>query len=340
MQSTRSKLKNTDCKYPAALKFYFLAILLPTLLVFGCNGSLSSKNTNPIILKARALEIITQALDDQDPRIRANAIEVIAATGQTRLMPKVQRLLKDNSVGIKFAAALAIGDTKYKLAKTSLQSSLNDPDQNVKIAAAYALSKIGSSNSLGIVRKAVASKDPIIRANAALLLGKSGDKGALRLLKWAAQDPDSDDRVRFSVLEARARLGDEKVLRRLWALVFSSYADDRDMAIRALGALGTEKAKDILITKLDDEVPEVRLSAAEQIGLLGDTTGEPEVIKALTTNRSPNLDQKDIDRLNIYAAMAIGQIRTQNLKNFLPKLLNNPSKRVRLAAAKAVFLSF
>jgi hypothetical protein len=159
----------------------------------------------------------------------------------------------------------------------------------------------------------------------------------LNVLKSVQDDKYSGDKVRFQVLEARARLGDEEVLQRLWAVVYSAYADDRILGIRAIGALGTPRARDILVTKLDDAVLEVRLAAAEQLGKLGDKTGEPEVLEVFEKNLAAGPDKQASERVNVLAALAIGQIRTPALTKYLPPLLKNESKYVRIAAAKAVF---
>ncbi len=288
-------------------------------------------------LVPEAARIIREGLADSDPQIRANAIEVVAAAQRTELMPEVQRLLKDDFVPVRFAAALAVGDTRYYPAKSMVQRLLNAPDENSKIAAAYAMSKLGVPEHFELVRKAMTSMDQTVRANAAVLLGKSGDKNALKLLCWALNDKDSDDKVRFQTAEARARLGDETVFPKLWAIALSSYADDRVIGVRAMGALGTAKAREVLITKLDDEILEVRLTAAEQLGSLGDNTGEPEVLDVFSKDLTAAMDKEGRERVNVLAAMAIGRIGTSRLARFLPVLLKNESKFVRLAAAKAVF---
>lgn len=319
----------------SAFSFVFLAFT-----VFGCNDSLrivSGGGAGVNSLVPAATGIILEGLADDDPRVRANAIEVVAATRRTELMPEVQRLLRDDFVPVRFAAALAVGDTEYRPAKSVVKRLLKAPDENSKIAAAYAMGKLGSAENFGLVRKAIKNKDQTVRANATILLGKIGDKRVLKLLYWALIDEDSDDKVRFQTVEARAMLGDEKILHKLWAIVFSSYADDRIMGIKAMGALGTEKAKEVLITKLDDEILEVRLAAAEQLGMLGDTTGEPEVLEVFTKNLTAGLDKKGLKRVNVLTALAIGQIGTAAVTKFLPQLLENESKFVRIAAAKAVF---
>ncbi len=311
------------------------------VLICGCDNSLQEAYfpAGGLVteLVPEATQIILEDLADADPRIRANAIEVVADTRQVRLMPKVQRLLKDDFVPVRFAAALAVGDLAYSLAKPSVKQLLEDRNENIRIAADYAMSKLGTGSGFELVRKAIASDDQTVRANAAFLLGKSGDTSSLKWLWWTLRDKDSDYKAKFNAVEAIARLGDERIDEKILAMLISTYADDRVVGIKAMGALGTERAKSFLITKLDDDVLEVRLTAAEQLGMLGETTGEREVLEVFTKNLIEGLDKEELERVNTLTALAIGQVGTANLTKFLPQLLKNESKFVRIAAAKAVF---
>ena len=49
------------------------------------------------------------------------------------------------------------------------------------------------------------------------------------------------------------------------------------------------------------------------------------------------MDKNDLERVKVLTALAIGQIGTESFKKFLPQLLPDDSKFVRIAAAKAVF---
>jgi HEAT repeat protein len=314
--------------------------IVSAAIFFGCGQSLqadqlfSAKCEN---LLPQYKKIIYSALVDPDPRIRTNAIEVIASTEQSEYYSQMTALLKDPIVPVRFAAAVAIGDTGYSQAKETVKKLLEDPDRNVRIAAGYSLAKFGSSEGFNILGQAITDKDQTVRANATVLMGKTGDTKALKPLNWVLKDPDSDDKVRFQAVEAMARLGDESVFTKLWAMLISTYADDRAMGVRGMGALGTRKAKDVLYTVLDDEVAEVRLIAAEQLGMLGDTVGAPQVLEILQGKLPPHLDEEGIERIRVLAALATGEIATPDLTDFLPKLIADNSKFVRLAAAKAVF---
>jgi len=321
---------------------YALLFACLALFFFGCEESSQSMLgdyyvTNIASPQAEAYRIIQNALADTNPVARVNAIEVVATTGQVKLMPKVQRLLQDEFVPVRFAAALAVGDMQYSPLKNSVSPLLKDKDVNVIVAASYAMGRLGSAEYFEVIRKALNSNDQTVKANAAFLLGKTGDKDSLNLLKSAQEDKNSNDKVRFQILEARARLGDEEVLQKLWAIVYSAFADDRIMGIRAMGLLGTSKARDILVTKLDDNVLEVRLAAAAQLGRLRDRIGETEVLDVFENNLTASLDREANERANMLTALAIGEICTPALEKFLPQLLKNESQFVRIAAAKAVF---
>jgi len=343
MKSTFKKAKRQRVKDKFSLfTFYFLLFTLCFLLVSGCHDSLRAPYTpsdtaSPDDLISEAVRIVQQGLADENPLVGVNAIEVVAATKRIRLMPKVQRLLRDESVPVVFAAALAIGDMEYSLAKKEVAKLINAEDENIGIAAVYAMSRFGSSESFELLQKAIASNNQTIRANAVLLLGKSGDESALKFLYWALQHKDSDDKVRFQAAEAIAMLGDERIYPKLWTMLISAYADDRVMGVRAMGALGTIKAKNALITMLDDDILEVRLVAAEQLGMLGDTSGEPEVLDVFTKNLTADLDKESSERVNVLTALVIGRLCTPTLTKFLPQLLKSESKFVRIAAANAVF---
>lgn len=312
--------------------------------ISGCGDSSPSllsadPSTKVGALEQEALQIIQQALADPDAVARVNAIEVVGTTGRTDLMPGIQRLLQDPIVPVRYAACLAVGDVQYAPAQRMLYPLLQDRDSNVIIAASYAMGRLGATQYLEVIREAIQSQDQEVRANSAFLLGNIGDRGALKMLKWAQEDKNSSDKVRFQALEARAKLGDEDVLQRLWAIVLSAFADDRVMGIRALGALGTRKAQEILVTKLDDPVLEVRVVAAEQLGMLGDATGEPEVLDVFQKKLTAGMNRIAVERVNVMVALAIGHIGTPALTKYLPQLLKNESKYVRIAASKAVFQS-
>lgn len=319
-----------------------VVILTAMLFLSGCDAGqrgfdLSADGKiNVDRLRPGAIEIIRAGLADENPIIRSHAIEIVSATGTKELVSIVAKLLKDDLVPVRFAAAIVVGDMQYLAGEYAVRRLLNDKDGNAKIAAAYALTKLGKGNYSDIVRTALKSKDQTVRANATMLLGKLGDKSDIELLYRVRRRSDSADKVRIQALEAIAMLGDEKVYgaKSLYLLI-SENADDKVMGIRILGALDTAEAKNAIKTMLYEDIPEVRLCAAEQLGRLGDTSGRPEVVEYFK-RISQNRDEPSI--ANSMATMAIGRIGGGALTVYLPRLLRSRSKLIRLIAAQSVLL--
>ncbi len=325
------------------LNHVLFAALLCIFIAAGCKEELTITGPlgkpKPAKLKGEAEQILRDALTDTDPQIRAKAVEVVALVKQKRMMPQVQKLLVDEYVPVRFAAAVAVGDMEYYLARDTLKRLLKVPDENTKLGAAYALYKLGYKQYLEPIRKAVLSDDQTVRANAVVLLGKSGEPDVLKLLYWAKDDDYSEPKVRYQAAEAIARLGDEKIIPKLWTMLISKFVDNKIIGIRAMGALGTREAKEVLLTKLDDDILEVRLAAAEQLGMLGDISGQDIVISVFEEDLTQGLERDGYERVIVLTALAIGRIDTPAVSKYLPKLIEDESKLVRLAAAQAALLS-
>ena len=312
-----------------------------SLILFCAGCAQQDKNIadlNPEDLTASAKLIIADGLSDPDPRIRVNAIEAAVQTHQEQLMSKIQLMLVDDFVPVRFAAAVAVGDAEYYSAKPTLKRLLENADENTKLAAAYGLYKMGQKENITILKDALNSEDPVSCANAATLLGKAGDKSAIPLLYKVMADTEADDKAVFQAAMARAMLGDEEVVQRIWAMLISGYAEDRVIGVQSMGALGTRHAEEALVTMLEDELIEVRLAAAGELGHLGNKIGEQTVKNLFEQHAWAQADDESAARIEILASLAIGKIASESLKPYLADLIQSKSKNVKLAAAQAVLM--
>lgn len=329
------------CESRGVIISVVIAVIFIAIFLVGCKEQQELGYVYPARffakeMRSEAVEIIRKGLSDSDPQVRANAAEVVASTRLIMLMPKVENLLDDGFVPVRFSAALAVGSLEYSFASEAVKPLLEDADENVRMAAAYAMSRLRGYDEMAVLSNSIASEDQTVRANAALLLGKSGDRKGLKYLYWALRHKNSDDKVRLQAVESIANLGDERIYPKLWTMLISTYADDRMMGVKGMGSLGTEQAKNSLITMLDDDILEVRLAAAEQLGALGETIGEPEVLDVFRKNLTEGMDKEGRERVLTLAALAIGEVGTDSLTTQLPELINEESKFVSLAAAKAI----
>jgi len=110
-----------------------------------------------------------------------------------------------------------------------------------------------------------------------------------------------------------------------------------------MGALGGPQASGAILTMLEDGVVEVRLAAAGQLGKLHNPTGEKKVLEALSGNdlssTSDPTEGGGQSRVKVLVALAIGEIGSERLLRALPGLLDDRSRFVQVAAAKAVLVA-
>jgi HEAT repeat protein len=284
-------------------------------------------------LQAKAAATVQTALSDTTAYMRNHAIEISIETQQQYLMPEILKRLDDSSVAVRFTAAIAVGEMNCRTCQEQLKKSLEDKNENVRIAAAYAMIRLGEAAYYQRIRDAAVAADPTVRANALLLLGKLGNKDDLELMHKAIANTVTTDKVRMQAVESLARLKDVGIYRsKLWPLLISKYADDRVMGIRGMGALGTNEAREAIQTMLQDDVIEIRLCAAEELGKLGDKSGMNQLVMYFQTN--PDLNQATM--ATGMAIMAIGRLQAVNLTGYLDKALDSQSTYLRLAAAQSV----
>ena len=311
-------------------------------LAFGCEqksapvlqvSPLKSSSIESLVPQAQA--ILKAGLEDSNSYIRTPAVEIAVETSQRQFLPRILQLTEDPVVTVRFAALVGLGDMKCSACKSTMEQKKKDPNPNVQIAAAYGLVKIGGAQYHNDILRALNSGDPTVTANAVLLLGKIANRNDKARLYAILQDENAPDKVLFQAVESLARLGDAQVYKdKIWPLLISKYHDDRVWGIRCMGALGTPEAQTAVQTMLQDDVLEVRLAAAEQLGAFKDRSGIDLIEKYF--NQRPNLDETSL--ANQMAVSAIGKIRDPKLNGYLPAALASKSPIIRLIAAKSVLL--
>lgn len=283
----------------------------------------------------QALNVVKDGLENPNAYVRTAAIEVAAQTRQEIFLPRIVQLADDPRVTVRFAALVAMGDMQCTSCRALLLKKAGDANPNVRIAAAYGLSKIGALDYWGNVLDSLRSSNPTVAANAALLVGKMGRRQDLPLLQELMVSGTTNEKVLFQTVESMARLGDARVYRdKIWPLLISKFHDDRLWGIRCMGALGTPEAQMAIQTMLEDDVLEVRLAAAEQLGQFADRSGLPLVREYF--QQRPNLDETTL--ANQLAVAALGTLKDPALNGYLPKALAGKSPIIRLLAAKSILL--
>jgi HEAT repeat protein len=241
------------------------------------------------IADPRAAEALCAALADKD--IRWPAAESLIRIGPPAV-PWVVAALKHDSPSVREAAAHVLGDVGDAQGEAALLHALKDRAKEVRHAAAEALGRLRGDGSV----------DPLA--------------AALR---------DGDESVRTAALAALVDIGARSVP----ALIGVLKDDDtrlRELALSGLVRLG-EPAVLPLVAVLKEGGPDVRLCAAEALGLLRHPGGQAPLVVALKDSRWI---------LREAAAKALGRIEGTGAIDPLAEALRDPEWVVRKAAGDAL----
>lgn len=109
-------------------------------------------------VEEEALEPLTSALRDRNPRVRRTLVEVLTTMGGERAVGMLLPLLHDPSPELRAQAARALGELKADSSADDLQPLLQDPIGDVRAAAAGALAETGALQACTSVLNALAEE--------------------------------------------------------------------------------------------------------------------------------------------------------------------------------------
>mgnify|MGYP000027918690 CR=1 FL=1 len=292
--------------------------------------------------RERALGILTAAASGEDSEQRANAIEALIPT-PARLKPLLGPALADQNPGVRGIAAMAVGRARITDLAPLVGPLLSDPVPQVRANAIYALVRCGQDVDPTPLGEMLYDPSPLARAQAAYVLGELGEQSAIGPLRDAQRKgmpraaPGAVRMMELQMAEARTKLGDDDALIDIRTALFPARNEDLEataLAAQIVGQVGDQAAIDRLMyltAEWDrDRQPlpaEIRLTAAGSLAKLGHRQGS---FIALQYCKNPR------DVLRAQAAHVLGETGWQENLPTLTPMLDDPSGRVRVAAASAV----
>ena len=274
-----------------------------------------------------AVQPLINALDDEDDDVRWRAAELL---GNIKSITAVQLLintLKDENSRVRLSAAEALGNIKSDTAIPPLVNALNDEDEDVRWSAADALGSIKSDTTVQPLINALEDENPYVRESAAKALGNIKPDTVVELLINALKVEDEDEDVRWKAAEA---LGNIKTITAVKPLI-NSLKDEslyvRWKAAEALGNIKSDTAVKPLINTLKDEDEDVRESAAMALGNIKSDIAVQPLINAL--------NDKDED-MRGNAAKVLGNIKSETAVWPLINVLNDKNEDMRRNAVEAL----
>lgn len=198
------------------------------------------------------LPILLHAVRDPDPMTREMAAQGLGYLGSEKAATPLAQALKDEDVHVRRRAASALVMVPAgTVLDDVVQAALHDDDETVRRFAAEALGWIGGAKAAKALIAASKDTSPEVRRYAAMQLGRTKEEGTLQALI------DLYTSARKRELELKTL--DERTLEQ----------DVRWAAVQAVAELRDRSAKDVLLTALDDPVPQVANAAETGLQKLG-----------------------------------------------------------------------
>ncbi len=284
---------------------------------------------------------------------RSNAIEALAEVEGAKAGGVFMQALKDKDPMIRFAAAMAIGDTRYAPALNYLKKMADpaerfEPDKRVFCAVIYALHKLGNDDYASELGTLLFDPQQEVRADVALVMGKMGEESAIEPLNTLLSD-EREDSVKLVIVESLALLGDQKSASMLETHIKRRFIEDQLIAINAMAKTPTQHSAYVLynvMTRLKEEVI-VRCAAAGALAKIGhpenygyelcvNALQHPEEIMREKSGEGRPITAVEIRRLQQVAAMSLGDMGRNDAVAVLLPVLKSDKPAVRIAAARSI----
>ena len=327
-----------------------LVVAMLGIALSGCTGfQTPPPAVHPADARVEAMEELEKASQSTNAFTRAHAIEAMAATLGAQAGPAYVRGLCDAEPAVRYAAAVAVGDLKYAPAKDRLLAMAGDktvePDRRVMPGVIYAMYELGVEEYAGQLGGLLFDTEQEVRANAAMAMGRMGEPSATGPLR-SLQAQETEDRVRLSIFEALAMLGDEASAYRLEAYARTTFLDMRLAAITAMSQFPSPRSLAVMRQLISEKrnPPQVRVAAGGALAKMGEVDEDAQELAIQASRSARSMLQKaygstkevtdpEAYQLQQLSAIALGYMDRPDSLGALHQLMASPDPDVRVAAA-------
>jgi len=290
-------------------------------------------------VRESALSVLHQAIESKNPRLRANAIEAIRYASPKVLEVAVRIGLGDTNRGVRFVAAMMIGEQKLCDIALLLEPMLLDESQSVQAAAMFSMYKCGGTVDLNPLGVMLNSDSPELRGNAAMILGQLGNKSATYMLRSALKTmpstitPIRRRLINLQIAEALVLLGEVEELEVIRAAIFSS---SQEAEVTAIACQIAGRLHDVEVTSTLESIMLTPRRYPDEIRLIAATA-----LAEINPNRMPmepvlRFTSSDFPRLRSQCATALGVQGNQLNLGPLAMMMEDSDPLVQISAAGAV----
>ena len=277
------------------------------------------------IVNAETAELLTQALQSENSRIRECAANALGPLGNPDTVQPLIVALKDPNRNVRIAAARALGQLGKSDAVQHLISALEDSDNELRSTAARSLGELADLKASHPLIKAIKDEYDSLRGAAASSLGRLGNNKVIEHLLDALKDKKSN--VRWCAAQALREFNDPRILESLIALLKDENATVRWVAAQELGNLRCPDAIQPLLSLFSDSDQVVQRIAAWSLSRIADND--------LIMNKLIEAIENPENNTRIPAAFCLGNMGNSAAIQALIEALNSDYKQVRTGSVWA-----
>lgn len=303
---------------------------------------------------SRAVIPLLERFGDSSKDVRITAIQAVGRLGDQSAAPALIRLLRDQMLEIRLAAVEALGLLKAPAAVDALIPLLDRTSDEMGAKVAEALGRIGDPRAVRELVKKLRTENLRLAAGEALKLVGAGAVPALLeclagkmedceagpvvdLLKVLGDKRATADLVaelsrtrvkKQRVIEALGAIGDPAALVPLLALLDDKDAELRKQVLKVIEPMLDGRAGDVLIKALADGDEEIRVLAADYLGVLGSKAAVPRLLALVGEDTGAGL--------RVQAIRSLGRIGDARATKALVALVKTGKADMQLEAADAL----
>lgn len=242
----------------------------------------------------RAVERLSSPRDNGSTRFRQEVARALGAIGGEPALDALGPLLSDRELKVRRDAVSALGEFHRCRPIEQLVERLDDDEEAIRRAAVYAIVDLlsnapaGASHELRseVVEELSTTHDGAVvdalvelfeesteahrRRNAAWLIGRVSDREEIAVETLVTALGDDDDTVRQFAATSLTAIDAPGVEDALLEALETTFGEGRKMILFVLGKVGSERARQRLLTLLDEvedvEIQERTLAALSRLG--------------------------------------------------------------------------
>lgn len=236
--------------------------------------------TMGLIGTADDVPLISPGLEDEDPRVRANAIESLdMVSSDEAVIELIVPYLQDFNNRVKANAAMSLWNRGGLRMLALLEKMLHEnPDRWHRASAAYALGEIGNLQAQKVLIDCLDDSESVVRSNIIKALGKIGDRSCVPVImgRFSTELPE----VREDILVALADLGGIEAQQLFLNTLVSGDRELRNTALHSLQKTADVSVVPDLINLLHSTSdPDILTAIIELLGSIGDERALPQLMR-------------------------------------------------------------